>query len=114
MDTARVGLGRLLLALDRTMVMLVEAPRGLDMTVGSVALIDTDDVRLGLAAGAGNADVFFLLGVSDPDAVGWLEHLVARADRVPVAIFAKEPSDTLILRAMTGGVAVVSLTSLIT
>ena len=68
----RVGglsLGQLLLALDRTMVTLVEAPRGLDMPVGSVALVDVDDIRLGLAVGAGSADLFFLLGVSDADAV---------------------------------------------
>jgi DNA-binding PucR family transcriptional regulator len=109
METARLGLGRLLLALDRTMVALVEAPRGLDMAVGSVALIDADDIRLGLAVGAGNADVFFLLGVSDADAVSWLEHRVAGSDRVPVAIFAKEPSDTFVVRAMTAGVAVVAV-----
>ncbi len=47
------------------MVTLVEAPRGLDMPVGSVALVDADDVRLGLAVGAGSADLFFLLGVAD-------------------------------------------------
>src|SRR2546427_21818 len=41
-QTAGLGLGQLLLALDRTMVTLVEAPRGLDMPVGSVALVGTD------------------------------------------------------------------------
>jgi hypothetical protein len=64
-QTSGLGLGQLLLALDRTMVTLVEAPRGLDMPVGSVALVDADDVRLGLAVGPGSADLFFLLGVSD-------------------------------------------------
>ena len=44
-QTSGLGLGQLLLALDRTMVTLVEAPRGLDMPVGSVALVDADDVR---------------------------------------------------------------------
>ena len=67
-----LSLGQLLLALDRTMVTLVEAPRGLDMPVGSVALVDVDDIRLGLAVGAGSADLFFLLGVSDAEAVGWI------------------------------------------
>ena len=47
-NRAALALGQLLLALDRTMVTLVEAPRGLDMPVGSVALVDADDVRLGL------------------------------------------------------------------
>ena len=35
------------------MVTLVDAPRGLDLPVASAALIDSDDVRLGLAVGAG-------------------------------------------------------------
>ncbi|MDT5250511.1 MAG: hypothetical protein QOJ28_3145, partial [Mycobacterium sp.] len=70
MKGAGVGLGQLLLALDATMVTLVEAPRGLDLPVASAALIDGDDVRLGLAASASAADVFFLLGITDDDAVG--------------------------------------------
>ncbi|MGB8502004.1 hypothetical protein, partial [Mycobacterium sp.] len=40
MESARVGLGQLLFSLDRTMVTLVDAPRGLDMPVESVALVD--------------------------------------------------------------------------
>jgi DNA-binding PucR family transcriptional regulator len=106
-ETARVGLGQLLLALDRTMVTLVEAPRGLDMPVASVALIDADDVRLGLAVGAGNADVFFLLGVSDDDAVRWIDRQIAA--RVPAAIFVKEPADAVIERAASAGAAVVAV-----
>src|SRR5689334_4489873 len=101
-----LGLGQLLLALDRTMVTLVEAPRGLDMPVGSVALIDADDIRLGLAAGAGNADVFFLLGVPDSDAVRWLTR---HDQKVPTAIFAKEPSSALVARAAAAGAAVVAV-----
>lgn len=74
-----LGLGQLLLALDRTMVTLVDAPRGLDMPVSSVALVDADDVRLGLAVGPGSADLFFLLGVSDAEAVDWLEQHAGRS-----------------------------------
>ncbi len=107
METARVGLGQLLLALDRTMVTLVEAPRGLDMPVASVALVDADDVRLGLAMGAGNADVFFLLGVSDDDAVRWIDRQVVA--RVPAAVFVKEPTQALIERAVSAGAAVVAV-----
>ncbi|WP_172673322.1 hypothetical protein, partial [Mycobacterium tuberculosis] len=47
MRIAGVGLGQLLLALDATVVSLVDAPRGLDLPVASTALIDSDDVRLG-------------------------------------------------------------------
>jgi DNA-binding PucR family transcriptional regulator len=109
-QTARLGLGQLLLALDRTMVTLVEAPRGLDMPVGSVALVDADDVRLGLAVGAGSADLFFLLGVPDSDAVRWIERQVGGSTaRVPAAIFLKEPSAAVVRRAVALGVAVVAV-----
>jgi DNA-binding PucR family transcriptional regulator len=102
-----VGLGQLLLALDATMVTLVEDPRGLDLPVATAALIDSDDVRLGLAASAGAADVFLLLGISDTQATDWLDRQLAQ--RVPVAIFAKEPTEDLIWRAVRAGVAVVAV-----
>src|SRR6476469_1746091 len=105
-QTSRLGLGQLLLALDRTMVTLVEAPRGLDMPVGSVALVDADDVRLGLAGGPGSADLFFLLGVSDAEAVRWIGRHIGR---VPAAIFVKEPSAAAIKRAVALGIAVVAV-----
>jgi DNA-binding PucR family transcriptional regulator len=103
--TTGLGLGQLLLALDRTMVTLVEAPRGLDLAVSSVALVDADDVRLGLAVGPGPADVFFLLGVADVEAVGWLEQHAPHA----AAIFVKEPTTQAVARAATLGVAVVAV-----
>jgi DNA-binding PucR family transcriptional regulator len=110
MRTARVGLGQLLLALDRTMVSLVGAPRGLDMPVGSVALVDADDVRLGLAVGAGSADLFFFLGVPERDALRWIDRQVNDpAGRVPVAIFVKEPTQPVIARATAAGAAVVAV-----
>ncbi|MGV0793417.1 PucR family transcriptional regulator [Mycolicibacterium sp. XJ1819] len=103
-----LGLGQLLLALDRTMVTLVDAPRGLDLTVGSVALVDADDVRLGLAVGPGSVDVFFLLGVPDIEAVRLLEQQFT-GGRAPVAIFVKEPSDEAVGRAVALGTAVVAV-----
>src|SRR6185312_14477471 len=96
MRTAGVGLGQLLLALDTTVASLVEAPRGLDLTVASAALIDSDDVRLGLGRGADSADVFFLLGVPDDEAQQWIES--GPAGQPPVAVFAKRPSDALVAR----------------
>ena len=102
---AGVGLGQLLLALDATMVTLVQAPRGLDLPVASAALIDSDDVRLGLARAAGAADVFFFVGVSDNDAARWIGKQV----NVPVAVFVKEPSDALVTRAVRAGAAVVAV-----
>jgi DNA-binding PucR family transcriptional regulator len=106
MRVVGVGLGQLLLALDATLVSLVDAPRGLDLPVGSAALIDSDDVRLGLAA-AGSADVFFLLGVADEEARRWVDKQAR--ERVPVAIFAKEPSEHLVAAAVAAGSAVVAV-----
>jgi DNA-binding PucR family transcriptional regulator len=105
-----VGLGQLLLALDATLVSLVpdgRAPRGLDLLVGSAALIDSDDVRLGMAAAAGSADVFFLLGVTDDEALAWITNQAR--DRAPVAIFTKEPSQALVTKAVAVGSAVVAV-----
>ncbi len=104
---AGVGLGQLLLALDATLVGLIGAPRGLDLPVGSTALIDSDDVRLGLTAAAGSADVFFLLGVSDDEALLWMDKQAR--ERVPVAIFVKEPSEALVTTAVAAGSAVVAV-----
>ena len=100
MHSAGVGLGQLLLALDATLVSLVDAPRGLDLPVASAALIDSDDVRLGLAAAAGSADVFFLLGVTDDEALRWMAKQAH--EQVPVAIFVKQPSDALVSQGGRG------------
>jgi len=107
MEATGVGLGQLLLALDATMVTLVEAPRGLDLPVSSAALIDHDDVRLGLADAAGSADVFLLLGIDEHGVLTWLDQQVAL--RAPAAIFVKEPSDAVVNRATAAGTAVVAV-----
>lgn len=101
----RIGLGELLLALDRTLVTLVQAPRGLDMPVGTVSLVDADDVRLGLATGAGSADLFFFVGVDQSAVLHWL----ARRHGSPIAIFVKEPDDGVVERAIAAGIAVVAV-----
>lgn len=104
---AGVGLGQLLLALDATLVSLVEAPRGLDVSVRSTALIDSDDVRLGLAAAASSADIFFLVGVADAEALRWMGHQAR--DRAPVVVFVKEPSAALVTAVVAAGSAVVAV-----
>ncbi|HTY33635.1 PucR family transcriptional regulator [Mycobacterium sp.] len=105
MRVAGIGLGQMLLALDATLVSLVDAPRGLDLPVASAALIDSDDVRLGLAAPAGLADVFFLLGVTEDEALRWLDGRTC----APAAIFVKGPSDALVAAAVAAGSAVVAV-----
>lgn len=105
MRAARIRLGELLLALDRTMVTLQQAPRGLDLPVASVALVDADDVRLGIAPSAGNADLFFLLGVPAEAAVRWF----TAQPRPPVAVFVKDPSPDFVHHATARGAAVVAV-----
>ncbi|QNI08165.1 PucR family transcriptional regulator [Mycobacterium kubicae] len=105
MRAPAVELGQLLVALDATMVSVRAAPRGLDLPVASAALIDSDDVRLGLATAANSADVFFLLGITDDQALRWLGE---QADP-PVAIFVKEPTSNLVDRAVAAGSAVVAV-----
>ena len=61
-------------------------------------------MRLGLADGAGSADLFFLLGVSDAEAVGWIV-----THPVPAAIFVKEPSAAAVAQASALGTAVVAV-----
>ncbi|MGV0745452.1 PucR family transcriptional regulator [Mycolicibacterium sp. XJ870] len=107
MRSTGVSLGQLLLALDATLVQLVQAPRGLDLPVASAALIDSDDVRLGLAPAAGSADLFFLLGISDDDALNWVAH--QSAQRPPTAIFIKQPAAAVVARAVAAGTAVVAV-----
>jgi DNA-binding PucR family transcriptional regulator len=107
MSAGGVSLGQLLLALDSTMVTLVNAPRGLDLPVASAALIDSDDVRLGLAAASVSADVFLLLGVGDDEVLSWLVR--QSSPRTPVAIFVKQPSDAVIRQGTKAGTAVVAV-----
>src|SRR6201992_3600702 len=110
MRPAGVRLGQLLLALETTIASLVEAPRGLDLAVASAALIDSDDMQLGIGRGADSADVFFLLGAADKQAQSWLDRIATGpAGQPPVAIFAKEPSDGLVAGAVATATAVVAV-----
>ena len=98
-DPAGLSLGQLLLALDATMVTLVEAPRGLDLPVASAALIDADDVRLGLAVGRrARPTCSSCSASSDDDALRWLDRQTRPAS--PTAIFVKEPSRRVVARAV--------------
>ncbi|MGV9710891.1 PucR family transcriptional regulator [Gordonia sp. NPDC003424] len=101
-----VTLGRLLLALDRTVATLVSAPGGLDRRVSSVALLDVDDVHLGVGRAARGAELFLLVGIPDDVIVTWLSGL---GTHVPVAILVKAPSERVAARAEASGIAVVAV-----
>ncbi|MDH3008541.1 PucR family transcriptional regulator [Gordonia alkanivorans] len=101
-----VALGRLILALDRTVATLVTAPQGLDVPVRSLAMIDIDDVHFGLGRAARSADVFLLVGL--PDEVS-TELLAGLGIHRPVAVMSKTSSATLTDLADRLGIAVVAI-----
>ncbi|MFW0795743.1 helix-turn-helix domain-containing protein [Gordonia sp. CPCC 205515] len=104
--SAGVTLGRLLLALDRTVATLVTAPGGLDARVSSVALLDVDDVHLGMGRAARGAELFLLVGIPEDAILTWLGGL---GTHVPVAILDKSPSERVVARAEAAGIAVVAV-----
>lgn len=101
-----VDLGRLLLALDRTVATLICAPRGLDLSIADVALLDPDDLDLGVGPAARAAHLVLLVGVGDDATLEWL---VGFGSLVPVAMMAKSPSHEVISRAQSLGIAVVAI-----
>ena len=109
MQPAGVGLGQLLLALDTTIASLVEAPRGLDLSVASAALIDSDDVRLGIGDGARIRPMCSSCSASPTTRHSAGSKATGPAGQPPVAVFAKEPSDALVARAVATGIAVVAV-----
>ncbi|NDZ97066.1 PucR family transcriptional regulator [Streptomyces sp. SID6673] len=101
-----VSLGHMLLALDSTVATLVGAPNGLDQRLSSAALLDVDDIHLGLGRAARGAELFLFVGVPDDDVLTWLSGLGAHR---PVAILCKAPSERVVERAETNGVAVIAI-----
>ena len=88
------------------MVSLVEAPRGLDLPVGSAALIDSDDVRLGLAVGQPARPTSSSCWAStDDEAMRWM---AARAG-CPGGDLRQRTVDALVAKAVAAGSAVVAV-----
>ncbi|WP_040518366.1 PucR family transcriptional regulator [Gordonia aichiensis] len=106
MDEPGVGVGRLLLALDATLASLAAAPRGLDVTISSVALIDPDDLHLPPHASARDADLFLMVGVDPADVVVWLDK---PGVRLPVAVMLKSPPPEVVSRLDELSVAVIDV-----
>ncbi|MET9202940.1 helix-turn-helix domain-containing protein [Gordonia sp. NPDC003585] len=107
MDNTRgLPLGRLLLALDRTVVTLVTAPRGLDESVSSLAMIDIDDIHYGLGRAARGADLYLLVGLDDETTRRLLAGLGGHR---PVAVMSKSPSEEVVALADRLGIAVISV-----
>lgn len=105
-SSSGVSLGRLLLALDRTVATLVTAPRGLDVPIGTPAMVDIDDIRYGLGRTVGSADLFLAVGLDDAT----LRELVSGLGGAhPVAIMAKSPSAELAALTERLGIAMIAV-----
>ena len=101
-----VTLGRLLLALDGTLVTLVEAPEGLDCPVTAASLLDADDLHLGVGRGARAAELALLVGAAPTQVMAWLE---SQGNHTPAAILLKAPDADVTRRAVAAGIAVVAV-----
>ncbi|MGV9669797.1 PucR family transcriptional regulator [Gordonia sp. NPDC003504] len=106
MDKGGIGLGQLVLALDRTLVSLDAAPRGLDVPIDSVSLLDPDDLHLPLRASTRSADLFLLVGATPEAVIAWLSTYDSAR---PAAVMIKSPTPELTAHLTDLGVAVVSV-----
>ena len=106
MSSHGIGLGRLVLALDRALVNLTSEPRGLDITIGSASLIDPNDLHLPLHSSARTADLFLIVGASGNDVINWLGTFDPGS---PAAIMVKTPEPALVEAATERGVAVITV-----
>lgn len=105
-SSSGVSLGRLLLALDRTVATLVTAPRGLDVPIGTPAMVDIDDIHYGLGRTVRSADLFLAVGLDDAT----LRELVSGLGGAhPVAIMAKSPSAELAALTERLGIAMIAV-----
>ncbi|MEV0029755.1 helix-turn-helix domain-containing protein [Nocardia sp. NPDC050793] len=93
---AGVPLRELLDALDSTVIDLVEAPEGDAVAIGSVALLDSDD--LGEAPGT-PVDMALLVGVRESAVRRWLGDIAARPpEQRPRAILLKSTAESAAVR----------------
>jgi DNA-binding PucR family transcriptional regulator len=75
--TAGVPLRTLVRVLNQAFVHTVTAPAGSDVRIGSVVLVDGDDLADPVFTVAGGADLWMLAGVPAEVAVAWLDGLAA-------------------------------------
>ena len=104
-----VGLGQLVLALDATLVRLVEAPRGLDRP-GALGRADRRRRRAAGPVGERRArpTSSSCSGSARPTPPAGSTGRPPRT-APPAAIFVKEPSDAVVARAVAAGTAVVAV-----
>ena len=107
-----VPLRTLVRVLDQALVRTVAAPAGDDVRIGSVVLVDGDDLVDPAFVVAGGGDLWLLAGVPEAAAVAWLDGLAGRdgASGGPRAVMSKL-GDAAALTAAAGraGVALVAV-----
>ncbi|MFR9795744.1 PucR family transcriptional regulator [Streptomyces sp. MS06] len=85
-----VTLRGLLSALDTAVVRVVGAPAGEDVTIASVTLVDGSDLLAEAGAHAPVPDLYLHAGVTDADAVRWLDEVAQRSpEHRPAAVMSK-------------------------
>lgn len=94
-----------------TLVELVAAPGGVDVTVESVVLADADDLESSVVPPAGGSDLWLHVGVPEGVALRWFERLAALDRQLrPTAVLSKEATSPAIQRAADHvGVALVAV-----
>lgn len=101
-----IPLAVLLRALHGAFVELVVAPKGSTTPIGSVALLDEND----LMSAQPQVDLCLLVGVPAPRITEWLDELALRgADERPRAIMVKTASSAVQHAARGSGVALISV-----
>lgn len=110
-STTSLTLDALLHTLTGTFVELVEAPVGVEVTIGSVVLADADDLVSDDFPRAGAADVCLQVGVPEAVALAWFERLAARpGQQRPAAVLSKAAHPpALQAAARRAGVALVAV-----
>ncbi|MBY6707634.1 helix-turn-helix domain-containing protein [Rhodococcus sp. BP-241] len=99
-------------ALHSAFVEVLVAPAGSDVPIGSVTLVDADDLAAELYTTAAAADLYLLAGVREADAVAWFDDLATRSsDLRPTAVMSKIAAASSLMQhaARTAGVALVAV-----
>lgn len=102
----RIPLQTLLRALHGAFVEVLSTPEDRDVSIGSVTLMDADD----LAGATTWADLCLVVGVPDHDAVAWMDELaLRRLEERPRVVMVKKASIEMRHAARVGRIALVSV-----
>jgi hypothetical protein len=107
-----VTLDHLLRALNTAFVELLGAPAGIEASIESVMLLDSDDLSDEEFTLGGAADLCLLAGVGENDAVAWLGQVSGMRDELrPRAVMSKAAGSSTVMQvaARDAGVALIAV-----